>query len=110
MKSIIDKNWKEGSDFEKVEASVICHDGESVQGSHVAQFTALYVLQWKYNPTIVSQLSHDGAGGGGDVSRTTSSHKAQVTYFYEVLHSADYKYVDKFLNEYIYKIYKLKVK
>lgn len=30
-KSVIDKQWKEGHDFFRVESSVICHDGESVQ-------------------------------------------------------------------------------
>ena len=32
---VIEKLWKEGSDFFKVENSIICHDGESIQGSHV---------------------------------------------------------------------------
>lgn len=95
LKSVIDKSWKDGVEYEKVEASAVCHDGESIQGSHVVQSIALYILQWKYNPTIVNQISHDSTTGGSaittDMTRTSSSHKAQVLYFYEVLHSADYK-------------------
>lgn len=30
-KSVIDKQWKEGHDYFRVEASIVCHDGESVQ-------------------------------------------------------------------------------
>ena len=33
--SCMDKTWKEGTDFVKVENSIVCHDGESIQGSHV---------------------------------------------------------------------------
>ncbi|XP_065203554.1 SEC14-like protein 1 [Planococcus citri] len=87
QKSIIDRSWKEGEDYEKVENSFVCHDGESVQGSHVTQFVAVYILQWKY-AQIVSQLSHEGSG---DCPRSSSSHKAQIMYFYELLHSADYR-------------------
>jgi len=34
-KSIIDKSWKEGHDYFRVESTTICHDGESVQVSIV---------------------------------------------------------------------------
>ena len=30
-RSVIDKNWKEGVDYFRVEPTLICHDGESVQ-------------------------------------------------------------------------------
>lgn len=30
-KTVIDKQWKEGHDFFRVESSIVCHDGESVQ-------------------------------------------------------------------------------
>ena len=33
-KSCIDKSWREGVDYFKVENSIVCHDGESIQGSH----------------------------------------------------------------------------
>jgi hypothetical protein len=31
-KSVIDKAWREGVDYFKVENSIVCHDGESIQG------------------------------------------------------------------------------
>lgn len=30
-KSALDKNWKEGKEYSKVETPIVCHDGESVQ-------------------------------------------------------------------------------
>lgn len=30
-KTVIDKQWKEGHDYFRVESSIVCHDGESVQ-------------------------------------------------------------------------------
>ena len=33
-KSCIEKAWREGVDYFKVENSIVCHDGESIQGSH----------------------------------------------------------------------------
>ncbi|XKL63866.1 hypothetical protein PGB90_006230 [Kerria lacca] len=88
LKSIIEKNWREGPEYEKAEMSVMCHDGESVQGSHVAQWAAIYILQWKYSSNVGNQFSHDGNSGD---STKSSSHKAQIMYFYEVLPSANYK-------------------
>lgn len=32
-RSVIEKCWKEGQEYFKVEQSVICHDGESIQVS-----------------------------------------------------------------------------
>lgn len=29
--TIIEKTWKEGKDYKRVENTVVCHDGESVQ-------------------------------------------------------------------------------
>ena len=29
--SCIEKGWREGVDFFKVESSIVCHDGESIQ-------------------------------------------------------------------------------
>ena len=91
----MDKSWKEDVDYEKAEDSLVCKDGDSIQGSHIALYTAWYVLQWKY-PSIVSQISLESTGGVGggvanDQTRSTSSHKPQVMYFYEVLRPAAYK-------------------
>ncbi|KAL1140341.1 hypothetical protein AAG570_000273, partial [Ranatra chinensis] len=62
----------------KVENSVMCRDGESIQGSHVTLSSGLYMLHWQHHP----HPHHHHSGG---------DHKAQVMYYYEVLKSADYK-------------------
>ncbi|XP_034942017.1 protein real-time [Chelonus insularis] len=72
------KEWKEGINCIKVESSVVCHDGESIQGTHIIQEPGTYVLQWK-NPDE------------GEFLPSISAHKAQLMYFYEVLPSAHYR-------------------
>lgn len=79
-RSAIDKHWKEGVDFFKMEPSIVCHDGESIQGSHVATQTGTYILQWKFH--CIHQL---------DLLDTITAPKAQVMYFFEQLKSADYR-------------------
>ncbi|KAJ1531458.1 hypothetical protein ONE63_000136 [Megalurothrips usitatus] len=79
-RSAIDKHWKEGVDYFRMEPSVICHDGESIQGSHVATQSGTYILQWKFHCN--HQL---------DLLDTITAPKAQVMYFYEQLKSADYR-------------------
>ncbi|XP_077265935.1 real-time [Temnothorax americanus] len=63
----------------KVEHNIICHDGESIQGTHIMQDTGTYVLQW--------QNQEDQA----EFLPSISSHKAQLMYFYETLPSAHYR-------------------
>ncbi|EGI69980.1 Protein real-time [Acromyrmex echinatior] len=63
----------------KVEHSIICHDGESIQGTHIMQDTGTYVLQWQNQEDQVEFLP------------SISSHKAQLTYFYETLPAAHYR-------------------
>lgn len=65
--------------FIKVEPSIVCHDGESVQGTHIMQEEGVYVLQWhnqEYQGEFLSSI-------GG--------HKAQLMYFYEILPSVHYR-------------------
>ena len=76
-----------GVDYFKVEASIVCHDGESIQGSHVTSHVGTYVLQWRFFDSAKQSLNFGGGsgamGGGGhshnplDVidSLTTSQHK-----------------------------------
>ena len=53
-KSCIEKAWREGVDYFKVENSIVCHDGESIQGSHGECICILsnnmnsifYILYW----------------------------------------------------------------
>lgn len=42
-RSAIDKHWKEGVDYFRMEPSVICHDGESIQVRNQADHF-LYIL------------------------------------------------------------------
>lgn len=65
--------------FIKVEHNIICHDGESIQGTHIMQDKGTYVLQWQNQEEQVEFLP------------SISSHKAQLMYFYETLPSAHYR-------------------
>lgn len=80
--TFIEKGWKEGEEYFRVEQPIICHDGESIQGSHVTSDVGTYVLQWRFNAPHTM-----------DLIDSITAHKAQVMYYYEVLSSADYRYV-----------------
>ena len=86
----IGKCWKEGVDYFRVEAPIVCHDGESIQGSHVTNTHGSFILQWSY----FDRSSITGSSGGtqdmwGTI--THPQHKAKVMYYYEVLNSLDYR-------------------
>ena len=57
---------REGHDYYKVEASIVCHDGESIQGSHVTSHVGTYVLQWRFFDS--KHRSAGGLGGAGKIS------------------------------------------
>lgn len=88
-KSVIDKAWREGVDYFKVENSIVCHDGESIQGSHVTSHEGLYILQWKYYDKLAH--THLSPLDTLTAAATTHVHKAKVMYYYETLNSIDYK-------------------
>jgi len=84
--SQIGRGWTEGKDYHRAEAPIVCHDGESIQGSHVTQAVGSYILQWSY---------FDRAGLGGQSpdmwdTITHPQHKAKLMFYYEVLNSLDY--------------------
>lgn len=81
LHSIIPKNWVQDQDYIIVEPTLTCHDGESVQGSHVTCVEGTYILQWRHGE-VMHHHSFDFP---------LSSHKAKVMYYYEVLKSQDYK-------------------
>lgn len=89
LKSIIDKSWREGVDYFKVESSIVCHDGESIQGSHVTSHEGIYILQWKFYDKLAH--THLSALDTLTAAAATHVHKAKVMYYYETLNSADYK-------------------
>lgn len=72
------KEWKEGLNCVKVEPSITCHDGESIQGTHIMQEPGTYILQWQ-NPEEEEFLP------------SINFHKAQLMYFYETLPSSHYR-------------------
>ncbi|XP_075687711.1 SEC14-like protein 5 [Rhinoderma darwinii] len=86
---LIDKNWVLGVDYRRVEAPLVCRDGESIQGSHVTRWPGFYVLQWKmHSPSCGSSMARVD-----DVlaSLQGSSHKYKVMYYFEVLASEDFR-------------------
>lgn len=82
--SVIDKSWTEGTEYFAVEPSLVCHDGESIQGSHVTRHVGSYVLQWRQQ-----EAAHHASKL--DIIDTITAHKAQIMYYFEVLKSADYR-------------------
>uniref|UniRef100_A0A8D9A6R2 SEC14-like protein 1 n=1 Tax=Cacopsylla melanoneura TaxID=428564 RepID=A0A8D9A6R2_9HEMI len=82
--SLIDKAWTEGVDYECVETPILCHDGESIQGSHVTSRDGIYILQWKFCSDSVSTGMDTSSLIGGVA-------KAQVMYYYEILPSQHYR-------------------
>eukprot|EP00090_Calanus_glacialis_P033491 TRINITY_DN5564_c0_g1_i1.p1 TRINITY_DN5564_c0_g1~~TRINITY_DN5564_c0_g1_i1.p1 ORF type:complete len:748 (-),score=209.54 TRINITY_DN5564_c0_g1_i1:285-2528(-) len=85
--SNIGRGWREGEEYYRAEAPIICHDGESIQGSHVTQYVGTYILQWSHfdrgtlsgqSPDMWDNLTHP-------------QHKAKVMFYCEVLNSLDYR-------------------
>ncbi|KAG8540015.1 hypothetical protein GDO81_019984, partial [Engystomops pustulosus] len=86
---LMDKNWVLGVDYRRVEAPLVCREGESIQGSHVTRWPGFYILQWKmHSPASGSSLARVD-----DVlaSLQGSSHKCKVLYYFEVLASEDFR-------------------
>ena len=82
--SVIEKSWKEGTEYFRIEPSLLCHDGESIQGSHVTRDAGSYILQWR-------QQEVGGHNSPLDILDTITAPKAQLMYYSEVLKSADYR-------------------
>ncbi|XP_043256852.1 protein real-time isoform X1 [Colletes gigas] len=64
----------------KIESSSVCHDGESIQGTHVMQEAGIYILQWHNQDDL------------GEFLPSIGGYKAQLMYFYETLPSVQYRY------------------
>lgn len=90
--SCLDKSWVEGVDYMKVEPLIVCHDGESIQGSHVtSREGGTYILQWRYHEAIGHHGHHHHGHHHFDIIESITTPKAKVMYYYEVLKSHDYK-------------------
>ncbi|OCT64502.1 SEC14-like protein 5 isoform X2 [Xenopus laevis] len=86
---LIDKNWTFGVDYSRVQAPLVCREGESIQGSHVTRWPGIYILQWKMH----SSASGSSMARVDDVlaSLQGSSHKCKLMYYFEVLASEDFR-------------------
>ncbi|CAG9561602.1 unnamed protein product [Danaus chrysippus] len=71
-RSVLEGAGREGEHYHRVETALLCHDGESIQGSHVMSSRGSYVLQWRC----------EGARGPDG---------AQLVYFHETLASHHYR-------------------
>ncbi|KAG0411277.1 hypothetical protein HPB47_011605 [Ixodes persulcatus] len=79
--SLLPKTWVAGVDYRTVEPPITCHDGESVQGSHVTSAAGTYILQWRH----LEGLQHHS------FEFPLAPHKAKVMYYYELLKGHDYR-------------------
>merc|ERR1719412_2389360 len=83
----IGRGWTEGKEYFRAEAPIVCHDGESIQGSHVTQTVGSYILQWSY----FDRVSLSGQSPDMWDNLTHPQHKAKLMYYCEVLNSLDYR-------------------
>ncbi|CAN7942749.1 unnamed protein product, partial [Ixodes pacificus] len=79
--SLLPKTWVAGVDYRTVEPPITCHDGESVQGSHVTSAAGTYILQWRH---LEGPQHHS-------FEFPLAPHKAKVMYYYELLKGHDYR-------------------
>ncbi|CAL4110754.1 unnamed protein product, partial [Meganyctiphanes norvegica] len=82
-KSHIEKTWREGHEYFRVEPTGVFHDGESIQGSHVTSHMGTYILQWAYH-----ESPHHSPL---DIIDSITAHKSKIMYYFEMLNSSDYK-------------------
>ncbi|XP_029400465.1 SEC14-like protein 5 isoform X2 [Mus pahari] len=88
---LIDKSWILGVDYSRVEAPLICREGQSIQGSHVTQWPGTYLLQWQiHSPPESVACSLPGVD---DVLTALHSPgpKCKLLYYCEVLASEDFR-------------------
>ncbi|ELW72150.1 SEC14-like protein 5 [Tupaia chinensis] len=87
---LIDKGWVLGTDYSRVEAPLVCREGESIQGSHVTRWPGVYLLQWQmHSPPGSVACSLPGVD---DVLTALHSPgpKCKLLYYCEVLASEDF--------------------
>ncbi|XP_045849432.1 SEC14-like protein 5 isoform X2 [Meles meles] len=88
---LMDKGWVLGVDYSRVEAPLVCREGESIQGSHVTRWPGVYLLQWQmHSPPGNAACSLPGVE---DVLTALHSPgpKCKLLYYYEVLASEDFR-------------------
>ncbi|XP_023472130.2 SEC14-like protein 5 [Equus caballus] len=88
---LTDKGWVLGSEYSRVEAPLVCREGESIQGSHVTRWPGVYLLQWQMH----GPPSHVACSLPGMEDVLTALHspgaRCKLLYYYEVLASEDFR-------------------
>ncbi|XP_021565942.1 SEC14-like protein 5 [Carlito syrichta] len=80
-----------GKDYSRVEAPLVCREGESIQGSHVTRWPGVYLLQWQvHSPPGGVACSLTGVD---DVLMALHSPgpRCKLLYYCEVLASEDFR-------------------
>ncbi|XP_045398489.1 SEC14-like protein 5 [Lemur catta] len=88
---LIGRGWVLGRDYSRVEAPLVCREGESIQGSHVTRWPGVYLLQWQmHSPPGSVACSLPGVD---DVLTALHSPgpKCKLLYYCEVLASEDFR-------------------
>ncbi|KAM5198671.1 SEC14-like protein 5 isoform 2-T2 [Hipposideros larvatus] len=82
---LTDKGWARGTDYSRVEAPLVCREGESIQGSHVTRWPGTYLLQWQMHDPLGNVVE--------DVLTALHSPgpRCKLLYYYEVLASEDFR-------------------
>uniref|UniRef100_A0A3Q3X303 SEC14 like lipid binding 1 n=1 Tax=Mola mola TaxID=94237 RepID=A0A3Q3X303_MOLML len=88
---LIDRSWVLGKDYSMVERSLICKEGESVQGSHITRWPGFYILQWRFHSPTAYNASSLPRVDDVLASLQVSSHKCKIMYYTEVLASHDFR-------------------
>ncbi|XP_047388696.1 SEC14-like protein 5 isoform X2 [Sciurus carolinensis] len=88
---LMDKGWVLGTDYSRVEAPLVCREGESIQGSHVTRWPGVYLLQWQMHSAPSSVAC--SLPGVDDVLTALHSPgpKCRLLYYCEVLASQDFR-------------------
>nr|XP_040132674.1 SEC14-like protein 5 [Ictidomys tridecemlineatus] len=86
---LVDKGWVLGTDYSRVEAPLVCREGESIQGSHVTRWPGVYLLQWQ----VHSPPGSMACSLPGDVLTALHSPgpRCKLLYYCEVLASEDFR-------------------
>ncbi|XP_073915099.1 SEC14-like protein 5 [Castor canadensis] len=88
---LIDKGWVLGTDYSRVEAPLVCREGQSIQGSHVTRWPGVYLLQWQMYSSPGSVAC--SLPGVDDVLTVLHSPgpRCKLLYYCEVLASEDFR-------------------
>ncbi|XP_051692263.2 SEC14-like protein 5 isoform X2 [Oryctolagus cuniculus] len=88
---LINRSWVLGTDYSRVQASLLCREGESIQGSHVTRWPGVYLLQWQvHNAPCGTACSLPGVDAALTALHSPGP-RCKLLYYYEVLASEDFR-------------------